>query len=501
MTRFRWWLGIALVAGVAFFACGGPSGDGSGATSDDGPDASEPSSDGGGSTSADGGGGADGRAADSGGSSDGATDGAANGGDGGRDGGGGSDGSATDGGASDGSVTLGSFGDAGAVTDLPGTAFAVQTDGTSIYVGGFTNGLWTIEKRSVSDGALAAGFADGGVATRPSAGQSQVNAIALDSTYLYAGGYELVTGLDDQWIVEKRDLATGTPVAGFGTNGTISNNITNFLDHVEALAVDNGYLYVGGWSNPSTGGASWRIEKHDATTGAIVNAFGTNGAIVVPNTPSGDTKLKAMLVTGGYVYAGGWTPQLGGSYMWRIEKRDVTTGALDPGFGTSGVVFENLSAGDDFILALATDGTSLYAAGFSLYNNMPDHQWRIEKRSLVDGALDGTFNGGNGISENPSATDDDVNGLVFAAPYLYAIGYDHVTAFTNDTEWRVEKRLASTGALVPGFGDGGVFTHSTSTYADLAYAGTAAATRLFVVGTSTPNATPAQVLRIEAMPQ
>jgi hypothetical protein len=66
---------------------------------------------------------------------------------------------------------------------------------------------------------------------------------------------------------------------------------------------------------------------------------------------------------------------------WRIEKRALSDGAVDSGFGSSGVV---AGASDSHTAhTIAIDGSYMYAAG---YDNNDD--WRIEKRALSDGAVD-----------------------------------------------------------------------------------------------------------------
>jgi hypothetical protein len=68
-----------------------------------------------------------------------------------------------------------------------------------------------------------------------------------------------------------------------------------------------------------------------------------------------------------------------GNYQWRIEKRNLSDGALTAGFGTNGVVTSNPSPGDDFAIGgIAIDPTFMYVIG---YDSLPGNlEWRIEKR-------------------------------------------------------------------------------------------------------------------------
>lgn len=85
----------------------------------------------------------------------------------------------------------------------------------------------------------------------------------------------------------------------------------------------------------------------------------------------------AVSIDSTYMYVSG---EYGSGPDWRIEKRRLDTGALDPGFGTAGVVTsvtDSQTAWESVI-----DATSIYVVG---YTHSPD--WRIEKRSLANGAL------------------------------------------------------------------------------------------------------------------
>ena len=63
-----------------------------------------------------------------------------------------------------------------------------------------------------------------------------------------------------------------------------------------------------------------------------------------------------------------------GNYRWRIEKRSLTDGAL---------IWSQVSdpsAGADYATAVAADSTGIYVVGS---DNVPgNEQWRIEKRDL-----------------------------------------------------------------------------------------------------------------------
>jgi hypothetical protein len=355
------------------------------------------------------------------------------------------------------------------VADSPGTAFAIQSDGVAIYVGGFATfdnqKRWTVEKRAASDGGLVPAFGDGGVVDRIQSFSASVSALALAPTSLYVGGGAEITPGDEQWVVLKLSTATGASDGAFGFSAP---NFSSGRDRVEALALDGGFLYVGG--SAFFGPETWRIFKCDAATGALIGSFGQSGMVTTDLGGKGFVDMHAMVVTGGAIYsAGRATPPLQ-SYTWRIEKRDAATGAFDPSFGTGGEVYGSI--GD--VRALATDGTALWAAGMVGSGNSV--QWRLEKRSLVDGSLIGAF-GDGGVTEDPTIGIDQVNALLLAPPNLYALGIDNPDAGV-DLRWRLEKRLADTGSLV------NTLLRSPSAADGTAHGLAIAGSRLFMVGSA-----------------
>ncbi len=129
-------------------------------------------------------------------------------------------------------------------------------------------------------------------------------------------------------------------------------------------------MYVVGYDTNS----DWRIEKRRLDTGGLVAPFGTSGVV----TSSAGWRAFSVSADASYIYIAGDDDQA--PQDWRYEKRDLTTGALDSGFGTGGIVTSNSTS--ETTWAQAIDSDSIYAVGWSAG---PD--WRVEKRALSDGAL------------------------------------------------------------------------------------------------------------------
>src|SRR3989338_3264183 len=98
-------------------------------------------------------------------------------------------------------------------------SISIDASAGFMYVAGYetdsaggTN--WRIEKRNLGDGSLVSGFGVSGVATSSSPGtdDDQANSIAIDASagFMYVAGYEVQSGSDYNWRVEKRNLGEGS---------------------------------------------------------------------------------------------------------------------------------------------------------------------------------------------------------------------------------------------------------------------------------------------------
>ena len=315
-------------------------------------------------------------------------------------------------------------------------AWGIAIDSTYKYVVGHDsspgNAQWRIEKRNLSDGALAAGFGIGGAVTsNPSTGDDTTLGIAIDSTYMYVVGYDSSPG-NYQWRIEKRSLSDGALAAGFGAGGVVTIDPSLGVDIAYAIAIDSTYMYVVGYDS-SPGNAQWRIEKRNLASGALVAGFGAGG-VVTSNPSVGDDYAFGIAIDSTYKYVVGHDSSPGNA-QWRIEKRNLSDGALAAGFGIGGAVTSNPSTGDDTTLGIAIDSTYMYVVG---YDSSPgNYQWRIEKRSLSDGALAAGFGAGGVVTIDPSLGVDIAYAIAIDSTYMYVVGIDYSH---GNAQWRIEKR-------------------------------------------------------------
>jgi hypothetical protein len=354
------------------------------------------------------------------------------------------------------------FGVNGATTSDPSTGidqiFAIATTSGAIFTAGYDlaagAGQWRIEKRDSTDGTLETAFdGDGIIQTDPNSGDvDAITAIAVDDSYLYATGFQ-----DDDtgiWRTHKYDITTGALVTAFDGDGIATNTLAATGDErPQAIKVDSDYLYVAGYDNVP-GNVEWRIEKRNKTTGALcisgtecaAGGFGVGG-VATTNPSANIDAIYAMAIDATYIYVAGHDRVVSAANsQWRIEKRDIVTGALVAAFDADGIVQINPNTVIDWATSMVVDDTYLYIGGFI---GSTAGTWRIEKRDKGTGATTTAFSD-NGFALSDNGSDDRLNAFAVDGGYVYAGGYG---SGPTDNQWLIEKRDATTGLRVnSGFG-------------------------------------------------
>jgi hypothetical protein len=370
------------------------------------------------------------------------------------------------------------FGMDGAVTSNPSDsydeAYAIAIDSTAMYVVGYTvddgDAQWRIEKRSLADGSLDEEFGVGGVVTSNNGtGFDVAYDIAIDSTYMYVVGYDNAPG-NEQWRIEKRSLVDGSLDTGFDGDGVVTSNPSGSWDEAHAIAIDSTAMYVVGIDqSPGPVDHQWRIEKRSLVDGSLDTGFDGDG-VVMSNPSTGYDWAYDIAIDSTYMYVVGFDLDLGNS-QWRIEKRSLSDGSLDTGFGEDGHVLSNPSVGYDDAYAIAIDSTAMYVVGSDSY------QWRIEKRSLESGDILGFGAITSDSTEHPSD-------IAIDSTAMYVVGSDYSP---GDAQWRIEKRSLADGGLDTGFGIDGLVSVDPSTGDDgsgddVIYGVAMDSTAIYVVG-------------------
>ena len=150
------------------------------------------------------------------------------------------------------------------------------------------------------------------VTTNPGAGLDDVASVTVDASGVYIAGY--VFGGDTYWHVEKRSLTTGALIPAFGTGGVVTSNPTTGYDRADAIVVGAAGLYVGGLEVVGGSNRQWRMEKRNATTGAL-ECVATN------NITTGQDGINDLVISpAGDVYGAGYQLNiLNGA--WRVQQQ------------------------------------------------------------------------------------------------------------------------------------------------------------------------------------
>ena len=118
---------------------------------------------------------------------------------------------------------------------------------------------------------------------------------------------------------------------------------------------------------------------------------------------------------------------VGGFAEWRVEKRNLITGAL------IWAASEHISNSSDLLMRVAVDASGVYVAGY-------DQKLRaiIASGGLRSGASQPVHS--SGLYRSTSAAPIDyAYSIAIDGSGVYVVGYDHNGAGST-AEWRVEKR-------------------------------------------------------------
>ena len=153
---------------------------------------------------------------------------------------------------------------------------AGASDGTAAYFAGLNNPHpWVLEKRALPDGGPVSGFAtDGELTGDPLLYPRTTRSLVLRGGIVYLAGTRSPNG-KDEWWVHAVDAATGAPVQGFGTMGTLllHSGPMNGGNRVILHAGDDASLYLLGSIHRETEAGieleGYRLERRDRLTGAL----------------------------------------------------------------------------------------------------------------------------------------------------------------------------------------------------------------------------------------
>lgn len=287
------------------------------------------------------------------------------------------------------------FGNQGSVTTPISSgqdvAFAVATqpDGKSIVVGRAQGGSGAFEAdmalvRYLPDGRLDEDFGAGGRVVIPDAASSGlVDVVVLPDGRIVAGGF---VGGD---FAVVRLMPDGARDGTFGTGGVVVTEITGFALGANLLVQPDGkYVLHGGTTD---GGA---LARYDGD-GTLDESFGEAGIVALPGSyvpPIASKRGGVALQAGGQLIVAASTSDSANSSI--VLHRTLPDGSIDEAFGERGSVVTAIGGSEDnpSAVEVLADDRIVVSATTQASSDQDVAALRYEP----DGALDPTF-GSSGI--------------------------------------------------------------------------------------------------------
>jgi uncharacterized delta-60 repeat protein len=275
---------------------------------------------------------------------------------------------------SDGSLDTG-FGVGGVgkvVTNLPGdgadvaNAVAVQADGKVVAVG-VSNGAGTNDFALIrynTDGTRDSSFGTNGFVTTVYLGDDIAHAVAID-----ANGKIVVAGESGGHVALVRyHSSAGTGIvpgdldASFGGGGRVTTPLGT-ASRANAIAIQpDGKIVVAGWDEGPINKKNIIVVRYNGD-GTLDAGFGFLGVAATDYNVGNDVANGIALQGDGKIVVVGHVSD-GGTKM--VVARYTTGGALDTGFGASGMVLPDFGVGSDgYGVAIQSNG-KIVAVGSAL---------------------------------------------------------------------------------------------------------------------------------------
>jgi uncharacterized delta-60 repeat protein len=317
----------------------------------------------------------------------------------------------------------------GSIADY-GYGIASDSSGNSYVVGyQLTNGQDIVVVKYDSTGQLDTTWGGGDGIVTYNSGGSQIDngyGIAVDASgNAYVTGRQQTNGYDI--VVLKYDAAGSLDTTWGGGDGiaTYNSGGTQF-DYGYGISVDaSGNSYVAG--TQATNGYDVLLLKYDSS-GALDTAWGGGDGIVTYNSGSTywDQAWGIDVDASGSSYVVGYHQGAGNSRDIVVQKYDVN-GSLDTTWGGGDGIVDYDSGAFDYGRGIVTDSSgNVYVTGYIVLQDILTFKYD------ADGVLDATWaNGGIARYDGGSfdygygiGIDSSGNSYVVGASYLAATGYD-----------------------------------------------------------------------------
>ncbi|MDX2282899.1 MAG: hypothetical protein NW241_01995 [Bacteroidia bacterium] len=235
---------------------------------------------------------------------------------------------------------------------------AVQPDGNILASGGGNFSLALA--RFKPNGTLDSSFATNGRLQYSDGGSAR---IALDASGNIYCADAFGNGALVQHGVLKVD-SSGAIVSGFGSNGLLLSDVTNFPRNPMILRDRNGSIVFGGTAGSSSGNGQGVALTRILPGGSLDLSFSSDGKVLINSGSAREGSGIAELPNGHLLVAGMSTPNGNADMTLFCIRPD---GTLDTGFGSSGLARVNIGGDGEWAydVAVQPDGKIVIAGNHS----------------------------------------------------------------------------------------------------------------------------------------
>ena len=351
----------------------------------------------------------------------------------------------------------------------------IQPDGKIVSGGSEWNGtqnVFIVLARHNTDGSRDMTFGTNGKVSIRFTTRWLIPADAVlqpDGKIVVAGSYD--DTFSNNFLLARYNT-NGTMDASFGSGGFMQLDLVHGSTLDEGYAVDvqpDGKIVIGGTAKPPFGSnGSFAMMRVDAS-GAIDPTFGTNGVVIDTPWVSGNQIIKdlAVLSSGKIMIAGSIDDSTFQSVF--CVGRFNSNGTLDSTFGTNGTVKLHFgsSSSEATSLTMLPNGKFL-AAGWANLQGTPNKEICLA-RFNASGTLDNTFGTGGTVEiPNSAATYEYANSVKMQPDGKYIVG-GVGRASAAFIDYGLLLRLTSSGSIDNTFGVNGR-TQSADVYSVTAVA-------------------------------
>jgi uncharacterized delta-60 repeat protein len=261
---------------------------------------------------------------------------------------------------------------------------------------------------SAAPGDLDSTFGVGGKAIITiAASKSVALAVASQGEKTIVAGY-IFNGDVNDMVVARLD-SSGSLDATFGSSGSTIVQIPAGNSAPTSLAIQSdGKIVVVGSVNVGTN-RKFALVRLDLN-GALDPSFGTGGIVTTSLGISQDVANSVVIQPDGKILVGGWSRQASSPDFAIVRYQ--SNGSLDSSFGTGGFVLTNFngtSQDTGECIALSPDGKIILGG---TYNDHVTGSFLAVAKYLPNGALDVTFGSGGKVTTFVASTPGNTNGSV-----------------------------------------------------------------------------------------